>query len=176
MQHRIWTTHNHRGSVLVTSILTLVLLSLIGIATTTTSRTEVQISGNDKVAKEAFYAAEFGLTTGETVLQDLATRAGLNEGSTRGHYGEGVQKEWYDINWNNGDSVEVSASDMPDGFEGLHVRPRYTLAQRNFKPDTLTIGIGVSGGTHIFNVTAQGTGGSATSKVILRSVYGKRYE
>jgi Tfp pilus assembly protein PilX len=174
MQRRIWITQDNHGSVLVTGVLALVLLSLIGIAATTTSRTEVQISGNDKVSKEAFYAAEFGLTIGETVLQGLLTRAELNEGSTPGHYAAGPL--WSAMQWNSTDSVEVSASSLPDDFSSP-IRPRYTIAQRRFNRDSLTTGIGVPTGVYHFDVTAQGTGGSATaSEVILRSVYARRYD
>ena len=49
---------NEEGAVLVLCLITLVLLTLIGVSATTTSRLEVEISGNDKTYKEAFYAAE----------------------------------------------------------------------------------------------------------------------
>jgi Tfp pilus assembly protein PilX len=90
-----------------------------------------------------------------------------------------MQAAWNEINWNNYDSIEVSGANIPtwlDGLKKLGVRPRYTLAQRDFTRDSLTTGIGVPTGVYHFNVTAQGTGGSTASEVILRSVYAKRYD
>ena len=46
------------GSVLVVALLILVLLTIIGLAATNTSKIELNISGNEKLHKMAFYAAE----------------------------------------------------------------------------------------------------------------------
>lgn len=50
--------HKENGSVLVVGLLMLALLTIIGIAASTTSTTEIQIAGNQKFSKSAFYAAE----------------------------------------------------------------------------------------------------------------------
>ncbi len=62
---------NQNGSVLVIGMLTLAILSLIGIAATTSSSIEAELSGNDRVHKEAFFATEFSLTVGEEAIQEL---------------------------------------------------------------------------------------------------------
>ena len=49
---------NENGSIMVISIVILALLTIIGIAVTTTSSIELQIAGNDKIYKENFYLAE----------------------------------------------------------------------------------------------------------------------
>lgn len=49
---------NQEGSTLVISIIILALLTVIGIAVTTTTSIELQIAGNDKIFKENFYEAE----------------------------------------------------------------------------------------------------------------------
>ena len=59
MYSRARLSRNEEGVVLVLCLITLVLLTLIGISATTTSRLEAEISGNDKTYKEAFYAAEW---------------------------------------------------------------------------------------------------------------------
>ena len=94
MDHTVAALSNNRGATLIIGLLTLVLLTLIGIAATSTSRMEVQIAGNDKMFKEAFYAAEFGLTNGENTLEELLSRVDLDEGSVPGHYGQGTQDPW----------------------------------------------------------------------------------
>ena len=52
------TLNNEQGFVLIVSLLMLMVLMIIGIAATNTTTIELQISGNDKVSKMAFYAAE----------------------------------------------------------------------------------------------------------------------
>ena len=49
---------NEQGSVLVGALVMLVFLTIIGISATTTTEIELQIAGNDKAYKIAFYAAE----------------------------------------------------------------------------------------------------------------------
>ena len=166
---------NNRGATLVIGLLTLVLLSLIGLAATSTSRMEVQISGNDKLYKEAFYAAEFGVTRGETVLEALLSRVDLNEGSVNGHYAQGDQPAWYDLDWTDDDSVQLSPDSIPSGMK-VAAPPRYTIEQRNFTRDSLTRGIGAPTGVYRFNVTARGVGSSLNSEVVLETVYAKRFD
>jgi hypothetical protein len=49
---------NEKGSITVLAVVLLMLLTLLGIAVTTTSSIEVQIAGNDLRQKLAFYSAE----------------------------------------------------------------------------------------------------------------------
>jgi len=52
------TINNEQGFVLVASLMMLMILLVIGIAATNTTTIELQISGNDKLAKQTFYQAE----------------------------------------------------------------------------------------------------------------------
>ena len=52
MRSRALLSRNEEGMVLALCLITLIVLSLIGVSATTTSRLEVEISGNDKTAKE----------------------------------------------------------------------------------------------------------------------------
>ena len=65
--------NNERGSVLIIAVLVLVLLTIIGISATTTTTTDLQIAGNEKTHKIAFYAAEAGIEVGRAVLNALKT-------------------------------------------------------------------------------------------------------
>jgi len=66
---------NKRGSALVVALLMLVVLTLIGISATTTTTFELQIAGNDKLFKRAFYSAD-GATEmgGELIEQNIEDR------------------------------------------------------------------------------------------------------
>lgn len=166
---------NDQGSALVIGLLTLALLSLLGSAATTTSRTESQIAGNDKVHKEAFYATEIGLTKGEMVVENLATRYDLDEENIKGHYGQGEQPAWSDLEWNDDYSVAVNSADIPTGLAHIAAAPRYTIEERDFRRDSLTTGIGVPTGVYRFNVSAHGNGSTSKAETLLQTIYAKRY-
>src|SRR5262245_56362191 len=104
---RALLSRNEEGIVLVLCLITLVLLTLIGVSATTTSQLEVEISGNDKTYKEAFYAAEVSLTAGETEVNSLLSRLELDEGTPErpGRYLQNTQPKWGDLKWNDKDTA-----------------------------------------------------------------------
>jgi len=55
---------NDSGFALVIAMMIMVILTMLGIFATNTSRMELNISGNDKVAKEAFFRADGGTEAG----------------------------------------------------------------------------------------------------------------
>jgi len=70
---------NQRGNALVIALLMLVVLTLLGIAALTTSTVELQISGNDKVTRRAFYNADGGTETASELLeQNIEDRSWAN--------------------------------------------------------------------------------------------------
>jgi hypothetical protein len=58
-----WTAplHNNEGAVLVIALMLLAVLTILGVAALNTTTTEIRISGNEKVYKDAFYRAEAGV-------------------------------------------------------------------------------------------------------------------
>lgn len=53
--------NNEKGSTLIVAIMFLMLLTILGVFATTTSTIELQISGNDKISRMVFYAADSGV-------------------------------------------------------------------------------------------------------------------
>lgn len=72
------TIKNERGFVLITSLLMLTILMIIGISATNTTTIELQISGNDKAAKQTFYQAEAGTQVGIELVEDNIWEAGYD--------------------------------------------------------------------------------------------------
>ena len=173
MRRRALWSRNEEGMVLVLCLITLVLLTLIGISATTTSQLEAEISGNDKTYKEAFYAAEISLAVGETVVNRLPSRVDLEEGTEPGRYVKGTQPAWDQLVWDNAHSAVVTS--IPSGLSQVSDPPRYTIEERDRRPDSLTTGIGVPTVTYLFTVKSQGTGTSKAAHVLLESIYAKRY-
>jgi hypothetical protein len=76
---------SERGSALVVALLMLVVLTLLGITATTTSNIEVQISGNDKLYKINFYAADAATEMGCELLEQNIEERNWNNHATRGN-------------------------------------------------------------------------------------------
>jgi type IV pilus assembly protein PilX len=172
MRSRALLSRNEEGMVLALCLITLIVLSLIGVSATTTSRLEVEISGNDKTAKEAFYAAEMALIVGETVVESILSRADLEEDTIPGHYTKLNLNEWKTLMWDNTHSAVVAT--VPTGLK-VSAPPRYIIGEWILRRDSFTTGFGVQRGVYEFDVTALGTGSSAESQTMLQSIYAKRY-
>ncbi len=78
------TLNNQQGFVLVASLMMLMILLVIGIAATNTTTIELQISGNDKLAKQTFYQAEGVVAEAvRVIINDVESNSAANlEGST----------------------------------------------------------------------------------------------
>jgi hypothetical protein len=61
---------NEDGFVLVSAIILLLILVMLGISSNMTTNLETQISGNDKIAKQTFYAADGGSEVGANLLEE----------------------------------------------------------------------------------------------------------
>jgi type IV pilus assembly protein PilX len=170
---RALLSRNEEGVVLVLCLITLVLLTLIGVSATNTSQLEAEISGNDKTYKEAFYAAEVSLTAGETVVNILLSRLDLNEGTTAGRYVKGTQPAWDQLVWDNAHTAVVDP--IPSGLSQMADPPRYTIEERKFRRSSIVMGPDPSTGTYWFTVKGQGTGTSKAAHVVLESIYAKQY-
>jgi Tfp pilus assembly protein PilX len=64
------TLRNESGAALVVALLMIVILSLIGLASSSSSTFEIKLSGNKRGATDAFYAADSGLLS---VMGNLAS-------------------------------------------------------------------------------------------------------
>ena len=65
-----WLLKNENGSVMVLALIMLALLTLLGIAATTTSTIEIQVAGNEKLYKENFYRAEAAVMENAQRIKD----------------------------------------------------------------------------------------------------------
>jgi|RhiMetdeSRZDD1v2_1073273.scaffolds.fasta_scaffold39291_4 Tfp pilus assembly protein PilX len=183
--------HNEAGSVLVIAMVSLALLTVLGVAAITTGNLESEISGNEKTYQEAFYSAELGLVGGETIIETLPTRGALQEGTIPGRYASGslrfnetafrLEKQgdapsvWQPLGWDDTDSGKVTA--VPDGLKRGAVVPHHAIEAGEFIPDTFAIGIAYGrSGVYRFHVAARGTGSSPAAHALLESIYAKRFD
>jgi hypothetical protein len=69
---------NDQGAVLVIAVMLLAILTVLGIVGLNTTTTEIRISGNDKVYKQAFYNAEAGISYAVEKGPSLFPAGGVN--------------------------------------------------------------------------------------------------
>lgn len=60
---------NERGSLILIAVVILMVLTVIGVSMTTTTSIELQIAGNDKLIKTAFYEADGAIDIGAEVIE-----------------------------------------------------------------------------------------------------------
>jgi Tfp pilus assembly protein PilX len=95
------------GSSLVVALMVLAMLTVMGIAATNTSHTEVRIADNERSCQKVFYAAESGWKNGAMWLDNKAAPPGkVNSDPTD----QTVR------NYGNG-STDTRNEDFPDGTE-----------------------------------------------------------
>ena len=187
------------GAVLILSLLLLMVLTLLGVAALTNSRIELQLAANDRAHKQALAAADVALAIGETVVETWRDPAELDEKASvdDGRYGAGEQPPWGYLKWDDtcdgppgtclGGSEAVPASDLPAGMAYVvsgpqTLLPRYTIERLPAVPDSYVSGVQYHGPreTTYFRVSARGAGitgvfGAQPSRVILQSIYAKRF-
>ena len=83
MKSRYILSKNEDGFVLITAMVMLVILTLLGTFALNTTTFELQISGNDRVAKQTFYKADGGVQVGiELLEQNLSCADGFSSSTT----------------------------------------------------------------------------------------------
>ncbi|PLX48027.1 MAG: hypothetical protein C0613_12145 [Desulfobulbaceae bacterium] len=84
MKHLFQKATNEDGYVLVLAMMIMLILTLLGIAATNTTTTELMIAGNDTLHKKTFYEADGGTEIAASVLEEnIACITGFtaNDGS-----------------------------------------------------------------------------------------------
>ena len=86
------TLTGKKGTAIIIALLMLLVLTLIGISSITTTNFETNISGNERLKTDAFYAAEAGIQVGINQIPDTnpIQRTELKEDS---HYWSGTAND-----------------------------------------------------------------------------------
>lgn len=115
----IGRANDEQGFVLITALLVMLVLTIIGIATTTNTSLELQIAGNDKVHKQTFYSAEAGAIMGAELLEQNMncvtgfTSTGVNAANEAIAAIEGsIQVETLDFAYNSPDLDKYKTANL----------------------------------------------------------------
>jgi type IV pilus assembly protein PilX len=176
------------GTVLAVSLIILLVLTIIGISSLSTSSLEEKISGNFRDREIAFQAAEAALAYAEEFAREnINSTSVFND--TNGYYSEGKGPKSINAldggpnnasSWWTGSNSQV----LPDSRKITYVKtqPRFTIEYRGDVGEEQGTDINVgaygesSGGGVIsaFRITVRATGLSDNTWVVLQSFYGKR--
>ena len=168
-----------QGAVLIVSLLLLLIMTLIGVTTMSTTSLEEKMAGNMRDKNTALQAAEAALEDGESWIAPLGLQPA--ETTTCGappcdmwalnvlpDLSSQSQSWWLS---NGREYGAVGSKDISD----VNTDPHYILEAQSFVPDSLDMGQNPPTGKSIYRVTAHGTGGSDDAQVILQTTFVKRF-
>lgn len=152
--------HSMTGSALIVSLIILLVMTLLGITAMSTTTLEEKMAGNMRDSNLAFQAAEAALRAGETMANGLSSPCG-------GPCFSGNADYLADTFWStNGQAY--SAIDVNNTY--LAASPLFVIEELDEDFDSIKKG-DVETGRRYYRITARGTGGSTTSRVVLQSTY-----
>lgn len=87
MHNPLKVLKNEQGSLILIAVVILMVLTVIGVSMTTTTSIELQIAGNDKLIKTAFYEADGAVDVGAEVIEQnlgcVGAPGGFSESESR---------------------------------------------------------------------------------------------
>jgi type IV pilus assembly protein PilX len=172
---------NQKGAALIVSLIILVLMTLLGLSSISTSSLEEKMTANLRDHELAFQAAEIALRDAEKrisafVTEPIATQDGSNENTWNTNAMDPTPTNaapW----WLERDAAWWSANGVASvNVANVATPPRYIIEELVFDNDDENKGTGspVDGIVH-YRITARGTGGSDQARVLLQSTVIKRY-
>lgn len=164
-----------RGAVLAVSLIVLLVLTLVGVASLQSTSLEERMAGNLRDLNLALQASESTLREAEGVIDGLANATGFGTGG--GLYSLGNAPDPFSTGtWTGASSNQASQN------YGNAANPRYFIELiGDFEEDTSTdinvfnYGQASSGVVTVFRIVSRGTGATGTAQIILESFYGRRF-
>jgi len=170
-----------RGAILVVSLVLLLIMTILAITISQTTRMQERMTGNARDSDLSFQAAEAGLRRAETFLEtsasqpvacaaagcvvyQIATPQAVLPFDLRNQI-----KSWWDNN------AQLYSAATGQTIPGVTVQPQYVIQELGFIPDSLTVGKGVPSGRTFYRNTAHGYGGSPAAQAVIEGTYTRRY-
>lgn len=169
------------GAVLVVSLLFLLILTMIGVASMQTTTMEEKMAGNMRDRGVALQAAESGIRDGEAFIESVASTAAFNS-SNGGLYGEfeTPPEPFAAATW-----ASDTTSRAGTLLQGISAAPRFFIrytGMATVDSSSLKVkgyGQGSPGDVATFEITSRGTGitggTTAATEAMVRTFYGRRF-
>lgn len=166
------------GAALVVSLLILLVMTLIGIASLQTTTMEEKMAGNIRERQQAFEAAEAAIIAAEAfVKSSISVTTNFDADGSDGLYDNTLQERWRTLAWDGSDSLIYSS--YSSAYSAAN-QPRYIV--ENYGTSTSSgnqynlgnYGQSAGGGeVELFRITVRGTGADDRTPVFLQTTYGK---
>ena len=171
---------HQRGSILIVSLMILVVLTMIGVSSMSTSSLQERMAGNFRDRQIAFQAAEMTLAYAEEFARNNINSASIFN-DTNGYYSSyngPTNLSAFNTSW----WTNTGSQALPTTITQVRTQPRFIIEYRGDIGETEGTSVNLSGygesaggGTiSNFRVTVRATGLSDNTQVILQSNYGKR--
>lgn len=183
--------NRQRGAVLIISLMLLIVLTLIGLASMQNTSLEERMAGNMRSENVAFQAAESALRDGEEWLATRIAEPAPDNGGTTGVWALDTpdasptdDKDWWQQNdplWWANNGVAFGTGLQYSGSSTLSDPPRYVVEFRGvgnaFGSGSMTVGqpTDLQGKEYFYQVTARGKDMSQRVEAVLRSTFARRY-
>ena len=165
------------GVTLVVSLIILVVLTLLGVTSMESTRTEVAMAGNLRESNLTFEAAEAGLRAAEAFVEATTSSTDFND-PANGLYAELDSDPDYDLSATWASSQTASTS-----IAYLIEQPRFIINYLGDRSQNVVAAVNIGGygssqpGLTVsnFRITSRGAGQSGNSYRYLQTYYGKEY-
>ena len=167
------------GAVLIVSLFILLIMTLVGVTSMSTTSLEEKMAGNMRDKNTALQASEAALEDGEGWLASLGA-----EPSDTTSCGSPPCDVWVlnvlpDLasqsqSWWQSNAREYGASGSKD-ISDVNTDPYYVVEAQQYVRDNLDAGQNPPTGRNFYRVTARGTGGTDDAQTILQSTFVKRF-
>jgi len=170
-----------KGVTLVFSLVILVTLTILGISTIQSTRTELAMAGNQRESILMFQAAEMGLKAAETFIANSTSNGDFNN-SSLGLSTVDAQSTSFELDYFDAATWAINASQAAGTDVFSSAKPRYIIeymGDRKQNPLTSSVNIGNYGSgqtgstVSIYRATARGVGLTGNSFRYLQSYFGK---
>ncbi len=169
--------NKQEGVTLVVSLVILVTMTLLGVTSIQSTRTEVAMAGNLREAGLTFNAAEAGLRFGEAFVETSITTTVYADASIGLYAESGEDPDYADsATWTSSQDAAFSLAYVVEDPKFII---RY-LGDRS-QNEAASVNLGGYGATQPgitvsnFRITARGTGQSGNARRFVQSYYGKEF-
>jgi len=166
------------GFTLIMSLVLLVILTMLGLTSTQSTRTEIAMAGNMREADMAFQVAEIGLRSAEVYIEDSVSNTDFNDPDT-GLYGQTDDDPNYflDASW-------ATAQESGSVIANVLNQPKFIVKYLGDRSQNSVAMVNIGGygkeqpGETVSNFRTTSLGGGQTDSAtrMVQSYYGKSYE
>lgn len=184
MQRPITPPARQRGAILIVSLLLLLVMTVLALTASQTTRLQERMAGNARDMDLAFQAGEAGLRAAEKSLEDTADSSGRGlikrcatlsedcpvlERST-----ESLDYAHSDADWWTDNAVSYGDPEIQE-FDDLKTDPLTRTELWAEKGDTVTDDGKPKTGTAYYVITSRALGGTETAETVVQSVFASPY-